>query len=70
MVRWLHDWFILSALVFLSVCMIAVVWTIWPLLAVRLTASPNSDALNLEALGAMGLLLMVSIGYIKLLRGK
>lgn len=69
MVRWIRDWFMLSALLVLGLGLAFVFWAIWPLLPGRLPAQLFTS-LDSEGLFAILLLLIVLVGFGKLLGSK
>jgi hypothetical protein len=66
MSRWLAEWLVVSALAMLSMGLLCVFWVIWPLLAARVIGW-GTTSLDMEGLAAMGLLLVVGIGFLKLM---
>ena len=60
--KWLTEWILLP---FFSVGTALSLWTVWPELSDRLAEAP-SDGLTLEGVAALTLLVVVSVGFLKL----
>jgi len=69
LLKWVREWFILSTLLILGMGLIFVLWAIWPLLPNRLPAEVLAS-LDPEGVLAMGLLIVVTLGFGKLLTSK
>ncbi len=68
MLKWIREWFVLSAILVLGMVMLFMLWAIWPLLPTRLP--PNVlNSLDFEGVFAIVLLIVVLLGFGKLLRG-
>lgn len=69
MTRWIRDWFILSTLVIMGAAMLLMFWAIWPLLPNRLPAA-IFPALDMEGVISILMLLIIGVGFGKLLCSK
>ena len=69
MLKWIRDWFLISALTFMSLATGLLLWAIWPLVHNRLIAYPGVS-IDFEAVAAITLLVVIVVGYGKLLSGK
>ncbi len=69
MTRWMAEWAIVSVLVALGAGLLFVLWAIWPLLPQRLPTEVLAS-LSLDGLLAMGILLILVLGFGKLVFGK
>ena len=67
MLKWMAEWFMVSVLLILLLGMVLVVWSIGPLLLQQL-ASPRMPVLNAEGAFAILMLLVILVGFGKLLR--
>ena len=65
MSKWIGEWVMVSMLVALGAGLLFVMWAIWPLLPQRLPAEFLTK-LNVEGLLAMGTLLILLLGFGKL----
>jgi hypothetical protein len=68
MTKWLGEWLILSMLVVLMLGMVLIFWAVWPMLPERLPGQV-ALSLNLEGAAAMVMLLIVVVGFGKLMVG-
>ena len=69
MLKWIRDWFLISTLTFMSLTTGLLLWAIWPLVHNRLVAY-SDVSINFEAVTAITLLVVIVVGYGKLLSGK
>lgn len=69
MLRWIREWFLISALTFISLTTGLLLWATWPLVSTRLMAYSDAS-INFEATAAITLLVVVVVGYGKLLSSK
>jgi hypothetical protein len=66
MLSWVRDWLVLSTLVIMGLGMVFVLWVVWPLLPARVPAAALAS-FDLEAIGAILLLLVMFVGWGKLM---
>lgn len=69
MAKWIGEWVIFSMLLVLGGGLIFMLWAIWPLLPQRVPSEVLAN-LNVEALLAMGTLLVMVLGFGKLVFAK
>jgi hypothetical protein len=67
MLKWVAEWFMISVLLILLLGTVLVLWSVWPLLLQQLTA-PRMPVLNAEGAFAILMLLVILVGFGKLLR--
>jgi len=65
MTKWISEWMLLSMVLVLGAGLLFVLWAVWPLLPGRLPAEVLTS-LSTEGLMAMGMLLVVTLGFAKL----
>ena len=69
MAKWIGEWVTFSMLIVLGMGLLFLFWAVWPLLPQRLP-SEVLNTLNIEGMMAMGTLLIVVIGFGKLVFSK
>ncbi|MFP4346252.1 MAG: hypothetical protein ACLFU8_16275 [Anaerolineales bacterium] len=67
MLKWMAEWLVVSVFLILLLGMVLIFWSVWPLLLQQLT-SPRMPALNAEGAFAILMLLVILVGFGKLLR--
>ena len=66
MTKWISEWVLLSMVLVVGAGLLFVLWAIWPLLPERLPVEVLTS-LSAEGVIAMGMLLVVTLGFGKLL---
>jgi hypothetical protein len=69
MTKWISEWVMLSMVLVLGAGLLFVLWAIWPLLPERLPVEVLAS-LSTEGLMAMGMLLVVTLGFGKLVSAR
>jgi len=65
MTKWISEWVLLSMVLVVGAGLLFVLWAIWPLLPERLPVEVLTS-LSAEGVIAMGMLLVVTLGFGKL----
>ena len=69
MTKWISEWVMLSMVLVLGAGLLFVLWAIWPLLPERLPVEVLAS-LSTEGLMAMGMLLVVTLGFGRLVSAR